>query len=77
MIEAVDDGLLALTELVITEMACEPFSILEFESAYLRALDRTTSWEVSQCSQLGLLVRLGQITPTCSMVSAFRRYPFP
>ena len=48
VIEVVDDGLLALTELVITEMACEPFSILEFESAYLRALGRTTSWEVSQ-----------------------------
>ena len=46
-IDAGDDGSLALTGLAITEMACEPFEIMEFESAYFDALTRVDGWEVT------------------------------
>lgn len=47
LIAAADDGSLSLTEVFITERACLPLSILDFETGYVQALGAATEWEVT------------------------------
>lgn len=46
-IAAADDGSLRLAAVSITEMACLPLSILDFETGYVQALVAATEWEVT------------------------------
>lgn len=46
-IDAGDDGSLTLSDLAITEMGCEPFSINEFETSYVQALIGADEWDVT------------------------------
>lgn len=41
------DGTMTITNLAMTEMACQPLSLLDFESAYVGALSRADSWAVT------------------------------
>ena len=46
-VDAADDGSFSTSDVFITEMACEPLSLLDFEQVYLGALGRATAWEVT------------------------------